>query len=191
MKKILILDNYGSFTYNLAQIVKKNTDRKIDIIENDAILITEVEEYCGIIISPGPGLPCDAGVTLDLIKTYHTSKKILGICLGHQAIAQYFNAQVVNLQNIFHGICSKIDIKQNNYYIFKNIPSKIFAGRYHSWAVSNQYFPEELEIIATDKEGLVMGIKHKIFDIYGLQFHPESIMTKYGEQMVKNWLDEL
>lgn len=192
MSKILILDNYDSFTYNLFHIVEKVSDTTVDVFRNDEISLADVNAYDKIILSPGPGLPKDSGILLEVIREYASSKSILGVCLGQQAIAESFGGSLRNLKNVFHGVATEISIvnkptpKPND--IFSGLPEKIEVGRYHSWIVNKDDFPKELEITAIDEDGEIMALAHKQFDIQAVQFHPESIMTPDGEQMMKNWL---
>lgn len=183
--KILILDNYDSFTYNLVHIVRKLGFKDLDIIRNDKISVEEVAKYDKIILSPGPGIPVEAGILMDLIKKYGTTKSILGVCLGHQALGESFGAELYNIQQVIHGkaLDTKIVIED---YIFEGIPTNFKSGRYHSWAVKN--LPEDLEAIAIDERGIIQGLRHKKYDIRGVQFHPESVMTEFGEQILLNWL---
>lgn len=192
MSKILILDNYDSFTYNLFHIVEKVSDTTVDVFRNDEISLADVNAYDKIILSPGPGLPKGSGILLEVIREYASSKSILGVCLGQQAIAESFGGSLRNLKNVFHGVATEISIvnkrtpKPND--IFSGLPEKIEVGRYHSWIVNKDDFPKELEITAIDEDGEIMALAHKQFDIQAVQFHPESIMTPNGEQMMKNWL---
>ena len=186
--KILILDNYDSFTYNLVQYVKELTGNKIDVIRNDKIELEEVEKYDTIILSPGPGLPKDAGIMLELIKKYAATKSILGVCLGHQAIAEAFGGQLYNLEKVFHGIPTMMKQTGERSPIFKNIPLDFEAGRYHSWVVEKKSLPKEFLITVVDEAGEIMAMRHKKYNLAGIQFHPESIMTKHGKQMLANFL---
>jgi anthranilate synthase component II len=185
--KILILDNYDSFTYNLVHIVRKLGFKDTHVFRNDKIALENVEDYDKIILSPGPGLPYEAGIMMDLIKIYATHKPILGVCLGHQAIGEAFGGELFNIQKVIHGKSIPTMITKEDYF-FKEIPNIVKTGRYHSWAVKKENFPSELEITAEDENGIIMALKHKTLDIRGVQFHPESIMTEYGEKMMENWL---
>lgn len=190
--KILIFDNYDSFTYNLVHMVERITNEKTDVYRNDKISLESISEYDKIILSPGPGLPCESGLLLPLIKKFAPSKSIMGVCLGQQAIAEVFGGKLINLKNVYHGVASKIMVDerrtkmQND--VFKDLPSELDAGRYHSWVVDNEDFPDDLEITARDENGLIMGLRHKTFDVQGVQFHPESVLTPDGEKMMRNWL---
>ncbi len=190
--KILVFDNYDSFTYNLVHLVEKITHEKVDVFFNDQIALENVIEYDKIILSPGPGIPEEAGLLLPLIKKYAPMKSILGVCLGHQAIGQAFGATLTNLSTVYHGITSNIIIEKKQFEdegtLFKGLPVTFEVGRYHSWVVDKNKFPPELEITATDENGFIMAMKHKIFDVQGVQFHPESILTPSGELILRNWL---
>ena len=186
--KVLVFDNYDSFTYNLVQIIERILDQKVDVIRNDKITLEEVGAYDKIILSPGPGIPEEAGILLDLIKEYAPTKSILGVCLGQQAIAEAFGGSLINLSEIFHGVATTTEIIKENTIVFKGITSGLEVGRYHSWAVNPENFPEELEITAVDKDGMIMALQHKTYDVHGVQFHPESILTPEGETIIKNFL---
>ena len=190
--KILVFDNYDSFTYNLVHMVEHITGEKITVRRNDAISHDEVAGYDKIILSPGPGIPSEAGLLLPLIKAYASSKSILGVCLGHQAIAEAFGGTLVNLSKVFHGIATPVQsVLQNDKPIsplFTGLSNTIETGRYHSWIVSEEGFPDELEITARDEHGYIMGLQHKSFDLQGVQFHPESVLTPAGEKIMRNWL---
>ncbi len=186
--KILILDNYDSFTYNLVQYVKEITGTRPDVVRNDKISLDAVDDYDFIILSPGPGLPHEAGIMIDLIKRYASTKKILGVCLGHQAIAEAFGGELFNLPKVYHGVATNIKITESSDLVFKNCPPEVVVGRYHSWAVVKENLPSELRITAVDEHGVIMALSHKTFDVKGVQFHPESIMTAYGKQMMQNFI---
>jgi anthranilate synthase component II len=186
--KVLIFDNYDSFTYNLVHLVEKIIHTKVDVYRNDMIPLEKVKEYDKIILSPGPGLPKDAGLLLPLIKEYASSKAILGVCLGHQAIAEAFGGQLENLTTVYHGVATRCRLVVGSWPLFEGLPNDIEVGRYHSWVVSRENFPEELEITATDDNNIIMAMQHKKFDIQGVQFHPESILTPPGEHIMSNWL---
>ncbi len=187
MKKIVAIDNYDSFTYNLVSYVRSITGRRIDVFRNDEIPLERIKYYDKIIISPGPGIPSEAGLSSQIIKEYCTTKSILGICLGHQAIAEVFGGTLLNLEKPFHGVKSEIRLLTTD-ALFKNIPETIQAGRYHSWVVDREKLPNTLEVNSEDVSGQIMGISHKKYDVKGLQFHPESIMTKYGYRIMENWI---
>lgn len=185
--KILVLDNYDSFTYNLVQMIEQIVNEKIDVFRNDKISLEEVDKYDKIILSPGPGIPEEAGILLDLIKKYAPTKSIFGVCLGQQAIAEAFGGTLINLSEIYHGVATEsTQIKEHK--IFKNLPETLEVGRYHSWAVNPENFPDELEITSVDKNGMIMSLKHKIYDIHAVQYHPESILTPKGKQILENFL---
>lgn len=182
-----MLDNYDSFTYNLVHYIEDILQQEIDVFRNDAIALAEVNQYDQIILSPGPGLPAEAGILLDLIKTYAPSKDILGICLGMQAIAESFGGRLYNLDQVYHGIATPVFV-QNEYKLFQGLEPKVDCGRYHSWAVDANGLPECLVVTAKDEQGVIMGLQHKKYKVSGVQFHPESILTPEGYQMIKNWL---
>jgi anthranilate synthase component 2 len=188
--KILVFDNYDSFTYNLVHLVEKITHNKVDVFRNDKLPLEDVKKYDKIILSPGPGIPTEAGLLLPLIKEYAPSKSILGVCLGHQAIGEAFGGTLVNLSDVYHGVATPIKQLQNvGSPLFKGLPEQIEVGRYHSWVVSKENFPDELEITAVDDKGFIMGLQHKKFDVQGVQFHPESVLTPQGEVILRNWLN--
>ena len=189
-KKILLFDNYDSFTYNLVHLVEKILHIKVDVYRNDEIVMEKVKGYDKIILSPGPGIPEEAGMLLPLIKEYASSKSILGVCLGHQAIAEAFGAKLINLETVFHGIATPIRILDRNDPLYKGLDEIVEVGRYHSWIVSDKELPDELEIKAVDENNYIMGLKHKNFDVQGVQFHPESVLTPCGEKIIRNWLGE-
>ncbi|MET3538655.1 anthranilate synthase component II [Chryseobacterium limigenitum] len=186
--KILVFDNYDSFTYNLVQIIERVLDQKVDVVRNDQISLEEINKYDKIILSPGPGIPEEAGILLDVIKEYAPTKSILGVCLGQQAIAEAFGGSLINLSEIFHGVATSAELVKNDTKLFRNISSGLAVGRYHSWAVDPKNFPQELEITAVDKDGMIMALQHKTYDVHGVQFHPESILTPDGEAIIKNFL---
>jgi anthranilate synthase component 2 len=187
--KVLIVDNHDSFTYNLAQLLEQAGSGETTIIKNDRQDF-DAASFDKIIFSPGPGIPSEGvGLMKALLRKYSSSKSILGICLGHQAIAEYYGAKLINMSKVFHGIKSEINIIETSDYLYNGIPNTISGGLYHSWGVSTEGLPECLEITALSDEGIIMGLSHKIYDIKGLQFHPESIMTKYGAAIIKNWLN--
>ncbi len=190
MTKILILDNYDSFTYNLVQYVKELTGAQVDVFRNDCITVKDLEAYDSIIFSPGPGLPQDAGIMIDAIKQYAPRKKMLGVCLGHQAIGVAFGGALYNLSKVYHGVKTPIQITDTNDPIFKEVPKVTEVGRYHSWVIDTGKLPDELQVTAQTDDGQIMAVKHKKYKVWGLQFHPESIMTDAGKQMIKNFLDQ-
>jgi len=191
--KILVFDNYDSFTYNLVHMVENITHSKTDVYRNDQLPMEKVKNYDKIILSPGPGIPDEAGMLLPLIKEYASSKSILGVCLGHQAIGQAFGGSLVNLDTVFHGVATKIHIDESipeeNNKLFKGLPRELVVGRYHSWVIDKNNFPEALEITSEDENGYIMSLRHRNFDVQGVQFHPESVLTPEGERIVRNWLE--
>ena len=186
--KILVLDNYDSFTYNLVQYVERVGGFAVDVRRNDQIALDEVNAYEKIIISPGPGIPVEAGITLDLIRTYGAVKSILGVCLGHQAIAEAYGGSIINLKKVYHGVVGKMKQVLNGDYLFDGIPEDFEAGRYHSWVVEPSALPADLEITVENDEGYIMALRHKKHDVRGVQFHPESVLTEYGGKIILNWL---
>jgi anthranilate synthase component II len=191
---ILVFDNYDSFTYNLVHLVEKIIHGKVTVHRNDQLPLEEVNQFDKIILSPGPGIPEEAGLLLPLIKEYAASKSILGVCLGHQAIGQAFGGTLVNLDTVYHGVATKIKSHENRSKqqvdLFAELPTELEVGRYHSWVVSDKNFPQELEITATDDNGFIMALQHTTYDIQGVQFHPESVLTPDGERILRNWLKQ-
>lgn len=185
--KVLILDNYDSFTYNLVHIVRA-LKYKYDVFRNDKIIIEAIKCYDKILLSPGPGIPDEAGIMKSVIKEYASTKSILGICLGHQGIAEVFGAALYNIPTVLHGVTSMTSVVDNGEILFSELPKSFQVCHYHSWAVKPESMPEELIITATNDEGMVMGLRHRKYDVKGLQFHPESIMTPEGPKMMENWL---
>jgi anthranilate synthase component 2 len=222
--KILIFDNYDSFTYNLVHLVEKITHERVDVYRNDQIPLERVQTYDKIILSPGPGIPSEAGLLLPLIKEYAATKPILGVCLGHQAIGEAFGGKLENLSTVYHGVAtpihlvngdpiaiglsevskgsslakdspltthdSRFTIHDSRNNLFRDIPATFEAGRYHSWIVSDEGFPKELEVTARDDNNYIMAMRHRQYDVQGVQFHPESVLTPIGEKIVINWLRE-
>ncbi len=186
--KLLVLDNYDSFTYNLVQYIQEILGQDIDVIRNDQITIDEVNAYDAIILSPGPGLPKDAGIMPELIKQYAHRKAIFGVCLGHQAIGEAFGGEVYNLSQVYHGIETPMEVTKSD-VLFESIPAKFNAGRYHSWSVRKANLPDCFEVTAEAEDGTIMAMRHKSYNVRGVQFHPESVMTEHGKQMLRNWLD--
>jgi anthranilate synthase component 2 len=205
--KILVFDNYDSFTYNLVHLVEKITHQKVDVFRNDQIPLEKVQEYDKIILSPGPGIPEEAGLLLPLIKEYAPSKSILGVCLGHQAIGEAFGGKLINLSTVYHGVATPVRIVNRESSVvrkgsgsrltshvsrkdlFEGLPDVLEAGRYHSWIISDENFPDELEVTARDDNNYIMALQHKKFDVQGVQFHPESVLTPKGEDILRNWLN--
>ena len=222
--KILVFDNYDSFTYNLVHLVEKILHQKVEVHRNDKIPLEKVKQYDKIILSPGPGIPIEAGLLLPLIKEYAPSKSILGVCLGHQAIGEAFGGKLINLSTVYHGVATPIRILRENEEktthasesavesnrskepatknaavveesqvkqdLFKDLPTQLEVGRYHSWIVADEGFPDELEVTARDENDYIMALQHKQFDVQGVQFHPESVLTPLGEQILRNWLKQ-
>ena len=210
--KILVLDNYDSFTYNLVHLVEKILHQKIDVHRNDQIALEKVKEYDKIILSPGPGIPEEAGLLLALIKEYAATKSILGVCLGHQAIGEAFGGKLINLSKVYHGVATPVrmvngqwsmvnnqsaiavdkdspfTIHHSRLNLFDGLQNEIVVGRYHSWIVSDENFPDELQVTARDDNNYIMALQHKKFDVQGVQFHPESVLTPDGERIMRNWL---
>jgi anthranilate synthase component 2 len=189
--KILILDNYDSFTYNLVHMVEKITGDFPAVFRNDEISIEEVANYDVIMLSPGPGIPDEAGILKEVIRTYAGIKPIFGVCLGLQAITEVFGGKIVNLEDVFHGVATTMKVTDKNATIFKELPETFLAARYHSWAATNEGFPEEIQVTARDEDGLIQAIQHKIFPISAVQFHPESILTDVGEQLLRNFINSV
>ena len=185
---ILVFDNYDSFTYNLVHAIKKLGYDDVEVHRNDQITLEEIERFDKIILSPGPGLPHESGILLDVIRTYYPTKSILGVCLGHQAIAEAFGGKLINLPEVFHGVSTKIHVIDDD-ILFYDMLSTLEVGRYHSWVVDPDTLPSCLKVTAVDENGMIMALKHKQYDVHGVQFHPESVLTPQGEQMLKNWLE--
>jgi len=185
--KIMVLDNYDSFTYNLVHYMEKVSAFKIDVFTNDSITIDQASKYEKILLSPGPGLPSESGIMPELILKLRDSKDILGICLGLQAIVESFEGKLLNSEKVFHGLALPVNVLQDD-LIFKNIPHKFLAGRYHSWVADRNTFPDELIITAEDDEKFIMAIAHKKLKLRAVQFHPESILSEYGEKIISNWI---
>lgn len=188
MASILLLDNYDSFTFNLLHYVEEFGEHQIEVFRNDQIEVNEVNRFDGIILSPGPGIPSEAGNMLSIIKRYYSTKRIFGVCLGEQAIAESFGGTLINLEKVYHGVSSSIIVNNPPHYLFDGIPEIFEAGRYHSWVVNPNNLPSCFRIEATDQNGQIMAISHKDFDVCGVQFHPESILTPVGKQIIFNWL---
>jgi anthranilate synthase component II len=201
MMRILVFDNYDSFTYNLVHLVEKIIHQKVEVYRNDQIPLEQVKGFDKIILSPGPGLPAEAGLLLPLIREYAASKPILGVCLGHQAIGEVFGGKLVNLSTVYHGVATPIRVGRAGRAgaagnpaaqsaLFEGLSEGFEAGRYHSWVISDEGFPEELEVTARDDNDYIMGLQHKTFDVQGVQFHPESVLTPEGEKIMRNWLKQ-
>jgi anthranilate synthase component 2 len=196
--KILVFDNYDSFTYNLVHLVQKIVTDEIQVFRNDQISLDEVDQFDKIILSPGPGIPSEAGLLLPLIKRYAPTKSILGVCLGHQAIGESFGGKLLNLSTVYHGVALPVRVVEpaetieekpsNKADLFAGLPSEFPVGRYHSWIISEEGFPDELEVTARDEQGYIMALRHRSYDVQGVQFHPESVLTPDGEIILRNWL---
>ncbi len=185
--KILLIDNYDSFTYNLVEVIRQQMPEvQVNVIRNDKLELEDVAAYDKVLLSPGPGVPKDAGIMPELIKYYAPTKPIFGVCLGHQAIGEAFGSELLNMKSVLHGIQTQIDLY--DHYVFEGIPSAVNVGRYHSWLIDESTLSQELRITARDKNGQIMAIAHKTYDVSGVQFHPESVMTPEGAKMMRNWI---
>lgn len=190
--RVLVFDNYDSFTYNLVHMVEHILQSPVDVYRNDAITLEEVAAYDKIILSPGPGIPEEAGLLLPLIERYAATKSILGVCLGHQAIGQAFGGKLTNLSTVFHGVATSAKlINRQAKDLYEGLDDTIEIGRYHSWVVDQEGFPESLEITAVDDQNYIMGLRHKHYDVQGVQFHPESVLTPQGATIIQNWLKQV
>ena len=187
-KKVLVIDNYDSFTYNLVHLINECGQEAV-VWRNDKFKLEDVDSFDKILLSPGPGIPKEAGLLLEVISEYGNTKSILGICLGQQAIAEVFGGQLFNLEKPVHGVASEIQVTNKDELLFQGVPERFMAGRYHSWAVSSEGFPSELEVTAIDKSGVIMALSHKKLAVKGVQFHPESILSEYGKIIINNWLE--
>ncbi len=185
--KLLILDNYDSFTYNLVHLIEKVSTIPFEVHRNDKISISEIHSFDKILLSPGPGLPEDAGIMPELLKNYSATKSIFGVCLGMQAIGEHYGAKLKNLNQVYHGIATSITVTETK-DVFKDCPSQFIVGRYHSWVVDSENLPSDLCVTASDKEGSIMALKHRSDKVCGVQFHPESVLSEYGELIIGNWL---
>lgn len=186
--KTVIIDNYDSFTFNLAHLLKE-LGAEVDVVRNDQFELPALEQYDKIVLSPGPGIPSEAGLLLDVIRAYAGRKPILGVCLGHQAIGEVFGAKLENLAEVYHGVATDCEHFSND-PIFNGMPRHFEVGRYHSWVVSKDGLPDCLEVTATSPDGNIMALRHKRYPVHGIQFHPESVLTHLGRQIVGNWLNE-
>lgn len=186
--KILVIDNYDSFVYNLVHYLEE-LDCEVTVLRNDRFHIDEVEEYDKILLSPGPGIPDEAGLLKEVIKKYAASKSMLGVCLGQQAIGEVFGGSIENLTEVFHGVATNAKITVADEPLFKGLGKEIEVGRYHSWVVSRKDFPNVLEVTAEDENSQIMALRHKTLDVRGVQFHPESVLTPKGKQIIKNWIE--
>lgn len=194
MKKLLVLDNYDSFTYNLVHLAVEMLGEEVDVFRNDEISVADAGQYAKILLSPGPGIPDEAGILLPLIKAYASSRSLFGVCLGHQAIGQAFGGELFNLPTVYHGLATPISLVEGTALSgfdndwFMGLDPTISVGRYHSWVVKEEGFPSDLDITSRDKNGMIMSLRHAIYDIQGVQFHPESVLTPEGKTMMRNWL---
>lgn len=187
-ERVVIIDNYDSFTYNLAHLVKQ-LGAKVEVFRNDQFTLNQLERFTKIILSPGPGIPEEAGLLMDVIRTYAGRKPMLGVCLGHQAIAEVFGGKLVNLKEVYHGIATE-GTQFGNDPIFSGLPKRIVMGRYHSWVVDRAGFPDCLEVTAMSDDGQIMALRHRNYNIHGIQFHPESVLTPEGATIMRNWLQQ-
>ena len=187
MKKIIVIDNYDSFTYNLVHYLE-DLNCEVTVYRNDEFDIEELQKFDKILLSPGPGIPDEAGLLKEVIKTYAATKSILGVCLGQQAIAEVFGGSLINLEKVYHGVATNIKIQVQDEPLFKGLESEIEVGRYHSWVVNSTDFPEVLEITSLDENGQIMSLRHKTYDVRAVQFHPESILTPHGKKILENWV---
>ena len=187
MKKIVVIDNYDSFTYNLVHYLE-DLNCEVTVFRNDEFEMDELQQFDKILLSPGPGIPDEAGLLKNVIKTYASSKSILGVCLGQQAIGEVFGGTLINLEKVYHGVATNIKITNTDDVLFKDLPNEFEVGRYHSWVVSNDGFPNDLIITSVDENGQIMSLKHNKFDVRGVQFHPESVLTPNGKKILENWI---
>ncbi len=188
MKKILVLDNYDSFTFNLVHYLQELLGHPVEVRRNDEITLEEIAAYDAVLLSPGPGVPAEAGIMPELIRQYAGKIPIFGVCLGHQAIGEAFGAQLENLSEVYHGLETPVTVVDESEVLFKDVPKVFQAGRYHSWAVRSEALPDCLQVTAVDKQGAIMALRHKTLNVRGVQFHPESIMTPFGKKMLENFL---
>jgi len=186
--RILVIDNYDSFTYNLVHAIKKITGLPVDVFRNDEIALSEIEKYDKIVLSPGPGIPEEAGLLLNIIREFGPKKSMLGVCLGHQAIGEAFGGTLHNMKKVLHGIATPVKLTTKKSRLFDGLPETFDVGRYHSWIVQEADLPACFEVTSYDAEGFIMSMKHKEFDVEGVQFHPESVLTPLGEEILRNWL---
>ena len=187
MKKIVVIDNYDSFTYNLVHYLE-DLDCQVTVFRNDEFDIDELQPFDKIVLSPGPGIPDEAGLLKEVIKTYASTKSILGVCLGQQAIGEVFGRSLINLEKVYHGVATNIKITNPDDVLFRGLPNEFEVGRYHSWVVSNDNFSNDLIITSVDENGQIMSLKHSKFDVRGVQFHPESVLTPNGKKILENWI---
>ena len=185
--KILVFDNYDSFTYNLVQMIKEQSNASVDVFRNDEIPLEVVQAYDKILLSPGPGIPSESGLLIPLIKTYAATKSIFGVCLGQQAIAEAFGGSLTNLSKVYHGIATPVELIGDS-NLFEGLPKTFHVGRYHSWVVKEHDLPDDLKVTSKDAEGYIMSLEHTTYDVKGVQYHPESVLTPEGAKIIGNWL---
>jgi len=188
MKKIVVIDNYDSFTYNLVHYLE-DLNAIVTVYRNDEFELDELEKFDKLLLSPGPGKPDEAGLLKQVIQKFASSKSILGVCLGQQAIGEVFGGNLINLEKVFHGVATKVNITVTDEALFKTLPNEFEVGRYHSWVINPKDFPEVLQITSLDQNGQIMSLRHKIFDVKGVQFHPESVLTSHGKKILENWIN--
>ncbi len=186
--RIVVIDNYDSFTYNLVHAIKKISGLAVDVFRNDEITLEDLEKYDKIVLSPGPGLPEESGLLLEIIKEFAPRKSMLGVCLGHQAIGEAFGGKLHNMNKVLHGVATPVTLTSNKSELFEGLPATFEVGRYHSWIVEKENLPDCFEVTSYDSEGLIMSMQHKAYDVQGVQFHPESVLTPLGEEILRNWL---
>ncbi len=186
--KIVVIDNYDSFTYNLVHAIKKVSGQSVDVIRNDELELSDLEKYDKIVLSPGPGIPEEAGLLLPIIREFGSHKSMLGVCLGHQAIAEAFGGHLSNMNRVLHGIATPVKQVAVDPVLFEGLPTEFEAGRYHSWLVDKEELPTCFTVTSLDEHGMIMSMKHKDYDLRGVQFHPESVLTPLGEKIIENWL---
>ncbi len=188
MKKIVVIDNYDSFTYNLVHYLE-DLNSVVTVYRNDEFELEELEKFDKILLSPGPGIPDEAGLLKQVIQKYASSKSILGVCLGQQAIGEVFGGNLINMEKVFHGVATKVTLTVTDEPLFASLPNEFEVGRYHSWVVNQENFPEVLEVTSVDENNQIMSLRHKTFDVKGVQFHPESVLTPHGKQILENWVN--
>ncbi len=188
MEKVVVIDNYDSFTYNLVHALNQITGSKVDVFMNDKVDVKEMAAYSHIVLSPGPGIPDEAGLLKDIIREYAPEKRMLGVCLGHQAIAEVFGGSLINISKVFHGVSTRIRVLDREDYLYRIIPVEFDGGRYHSWIVSKKDLPDSLSITAQAEDGEIMGMRHNEYDVKGVQYHPESVLTREGMAILTNWI---
>lgn len=188
MEKVVVIDNYDSFTYNLVHALNQITGTRVDVFRNDKLDIDDLAVYSHIVLSPGPGIPDEAGLLKDIIRIYAPAKRMLGVCLGHQAIAEVFGGSLINISKVFHGVSTRIRVLDREDYLYRNIPVEFDGGRYHSWIVSKKDLPDSLSITAEARDGEIMGMRHNEYDVRGVQYHPESVLTREGMAILTNWI---